>query len=138
MAPGKTETQRKYIGFLNWAYLNRISFLTLIYQYSRLAPLVEAPLIARKLDWANIVWPRDFPMQRPHVQKYCLMSVKDSYTDFHIDFGGTSVWYHVLRGEKIFYLIRPTPANLTLYQQWMTSSNQSETFFGDQVSNRKK
>ena len=34
---------------------------------------------------------------RPEVQKYCLMSVKNSYTDFHIDFGGTSVWYHVLR-----------------------------------------
>ena len=25
------------------------------------------------------------------------MSVKDSYTDFHVDFGGTSVWYHILR-----------------------------------------
>ena len=24
------------------------------------------------------------------------MSVKDSYTDFHVDFGGTSVWYHVI------------------------------------------
>ena len=35
--------------------------------------------------------------QRPQVQKYCLMSVKDSYTDFHVDFGGTSVWYHILR-----------------------------------------
>lgn len=98
-----------------------------------LARMVEAPLIARKLDWANIMWPRNYPFPRPQVQKYCLMSVKDSYTDFHIDFGGTSVWYHVLRGEKIFYLIRPSPANLSLYQQWMTSSNQSETFFGDQV-----
>lgn len=98
-----------------------------------LSPLVEAPLIARKLDWVNTVWLREYPFPRPQVQKYCLMSVKDSYTDFHIDFGGTSVWYHVLRGEKIFYFIRPTAANLTLYQQWMTSSNQSETFFGDQV-----
>lgn len=94
---------------------------------------MEAPLIARKLDWVNTVWPRDYTVAKPHVQKYCLMSVKDAYTDFHIDFGGTSVWYHVLRGEKIFYLIKPTTANLTLYQQWMTSSNQSETFFGDQV-----
>ncbi len=32
------------------------------------------------------------------VQKYCIMSMKDSYTDFHIDFGGTSVWYHVYKG----------------------------------------
>lgn len=28
----------------------------------------------------------------PKVQYYCLMSVKGSYTDFHIDFGGSSVW----------------------------------------------
>jgi hypothetical protein len=26
------------------------------------------------------------------VTKYCLMSAAGSYTDFHVDFGGTSVW----------------------------------------------
>ncbi|KAF3860411.1 hypothetical protein F7725_000666 [Dissostichus mawsoni] len=73
--------------------------------------------------------------------KYCLMGVKDSYTDFHIDFGGTSVWYHVsgnclsmsIQGEKIFYLISPTTANLALFERWSSSSNQNEMFFGDQV-----
>jgi lysine-specific demethylase PHF8 len=125
---------RDYVEYYNSLNRTRVfNVVSLEFSNTALAPLVEAPLIARKLDWANIVWPRDFPLGRPQVQKYCLMSVKDSYTDFHIDFGGTSVWYHVLRGEKIFYLIRPTTANLTLYQQWMTSSNQSETFFGDQV-----
>ncbi len=29
------------------------------------------------------------------------MSMKDSYTDFHIDFGGTSVWYHVFEGRYL-------------------------------------
>ena len=29
------------------------------------------------------------------------MSVKGCYTDFHVDFGGTSVWYHILHGEKV-------------------------------------
>lgn len=29
------------------------------------------------------------------------MSVKGCYTDFHIDFGGTSVWYHVFKGCKV-------------------------------------
>lgn len=29
------------------------------------------------------------------------MSVQDCFTDFHIDFGGTSVWYHILRGAKV-------------------------------------
>ena len=37
----------------------------------------------------------------PKVQKYCLMSVKGCYTDFHVDFGGTSVWYHILKGSKV-------------------------------------
>lgn len=39
--------------------------------------------------------------------RYCLMSVKGCYTDFHIDFGGTSVWYHVFKGQKVscFYLM---------------------------------
>ncbi|XP_050314643.1 histone lysine demethylase PHF8-like isoform X2 [Anthonomus grandis grandis] len=94
--------------------------------------IIEPPVLARKLDWATTMWPDNIE-GRPQVQKYCLMSVKDSYTDFHIDFGGTSVWYHVLRGEKVFYFVKPTPANLTLYSQWMTSTNQSETFFGDQI-----
>ena len=38
---------------------------------------------------------------RPKVQKYCLMSAAGSYTDFHLDFGGTSVWYHLLKGTKV-------------------------------------
>ncbi|CAK9295354.1 unnamed protein product [Gordionus sp. m RMFG-2023] len=71
----------------------------------------------------------------PCVEKYCLMSVRDSYTDFHIDFGGSSVWYHVLRGEKIFYLIPPSPQNLQLYEEWSQLSDQTQVFFGDMVEN---
>ena len=29
------------------------------------------------------------------------MSVRGSYTDFHVDFGGTSVWYHLVKGAKV-------------------------------------
>lgn len=36
-----------------------------------------------------------------NLPRYCLMSVKGCFTDFHIDFGGTSVWYHILRGRKV-------------------------------------
>lgn len=35
------------------------------------------------------------------LSRYCLMSVEGCYTDFHIDFGGTSVWYHILKGSKV-------------------------------------
>lgn len=37
--------------------------------------------------------------------RYCLMSVEGCYTDFHIDFGGTSVWYHILRGSKVGFSV---------------------------------
>lgn len=61
---------------------------------------METPKIVRKLSWVENLWPEESVFERPNVQKYCLMGVKDSYTDFHIDFGGTSVWYHVLRVRK--------------------------------------
>lgn len=62
------------------------------------------------------------------------MSVAGCYTDFHLDFGGTSVWYHILRGRKVFWLIPPTKDNLRLYERWTLSGNQSEIFLGDKVS----
>jgi len=108
--------------------------VSLEFSDSPMSHLVEAPHIARKLDWVNEVWPdADTECEKPKVAKYCLIGAKDSYTDFHIDFGGTSVWYHVLRGEKVFYLIHPTQANLSLYQRWMSSPTQNEMFFGDQA-----
>ncbi|XP_070161711.1 histone lysine demethylase PHF8 isoform X4 [Polyergus mexicanus] len=129
---------RDFVEYYNSPSRTRVlNVISLEFTNTGLSPMVDAPYIARKLDWVNSVWPRDWPedsdIKRPEVQKYCLMGVKDSFTDFHIDFGGTSVWYHVLRGEKVFYLIKPTPANLQLYQHWMCSSTQSETFFGDQA-----
>ena len=37
--------------------------------------------------------------KRPDVQKYCLISAANSYTDFHIDFGGKSnllkIWQRI-------------------------------------------
>ena len=56
-------------------------------------------------------------MKYPKVQKYCLMSVAGCYTDFHIDFGGSSVWYHIVRGRKVFWLVKPTDENLKLYEE---------------------
>lgn len=38
-----------------------------------------------------------------------------------------------LQGEKIFYLIRPASANISLYERWQSASNHSEMFFADQV-----
>ncbi|XP_007667876.2 histone lysine demethylase PHF8 isoform X1 [Ornithorhynchus anatinus] len=110
-----------------------LNVISLEFSETRLSNLVETPKIVRKLSWVENLWPEESVFERPNVQKYCLMGVRDSYTDFHIDFGGTSVWYHVLKGEKIFYLVRPSSANLALFECWSSSSNQNEMFFGDQV-----
>ena len=72
--------------------------------FCRLVELVEPPRIVRELSWINRFWPKSTSVaqdavddsDRPEIQRYCLMGIKDSYTDFHIDFGGTSVWYHIL------------------------------------------
>uniref|UniRef100_A0A665VPB0 [Histone H3]-dimethyl-L-lysine(36) demethylase n=1 Tax=Echeneis naucrates TaxID=173247 RepID=A0A665VPB0_ECHNA len=110
-----------------------LNLISLEFSDTKMSELVEVPDVAQKMSWVENYWPDDSFFPKPFVQKYCLMGVKDSYTDFHIDFGGTSVWYHVLWGEKIFYLIKPTPANLALYEAWSSSPNQSEVFFGEKV-----
>ncbi|XP_051975000.1 lysine-specific demethylase 7A-like isoform X2 [Xyrauchen texanus] len=110
-----------------------LNLISLEFSDTKMSDLVVVPEIAQKMSWVENYWPDDSFFPKPFVQKYCLMGVKNSYTDFHIDFGGTSVWYHVLWGEKIFYLIKPTKANLALYESWSSSPNQSEVFFGDKV-----
>ncbi|XP_040201679.1 lysine-specific demethylase 7A isoform X2 [Rana temporaria] len=110
-----------------------LNVISLEFSDTKMAELVKVPDISKKLSWVENYWPDDSFFTKPFVQKYCLMGVEDSYTDFHIDFGGTSVWYHVLWGEKIFYLIKPTDENLEKYEAWSSSVTQSEEFFGEKV-----
>ncbi|XP_059468980.1 histone lysine demethylase PHF8-like isoform X2 [Neocloeon triangulifer] len=113
-----------------------LNVLSLEYCNTELNNLVTAPLVIRQMDWRNNVmgpgeWPADFD-NRP-VHSCLIMSVADCYTDFHMDFGGSSVWYHLLKGEKVFYLIPPTQPNRAMYQRWLNSSKRLEMFFADQV-----
>lgn len=57
------------------------------------------------------------------------MGTKDSWTDWHVDFAASSVYYNVHTGSKVslrtllqtdpqvFFFIRPTEANLAAYAQ---------------------
>ncbi|KAG9638120.1 Clavaminate synthase-like protein, partial [Aureobasidium melanogenum] len=79
------------------------------------------------------VWPDEETLKGnfPKVQFYCLMSVADSFTDFHIDFGGSSVYYHILRGKKTFFFIPPKPGHLKKYEDWNNSHEQNFTWLPD-------
>uniref|UniRef100_A0AAY4CYZ4 Uncharacterized protein n=1 Tax=Denticeps clupeoides TaxID=299321 RepID=A0AAY4CYZ4_9TELE len=108
-----------------------LNVISLEFSDTKMANLVVVPDVAQKMSWVENYWPDDSFFPKPFVQKYCLMGVKDSYTDFHVDFGGTSVWYHVLWVNVFF--INPTEANLALYEAWSSSFSQSEVFFGEKV-----
>jgi len=105
--------------------------------------LVVAPRLVRQIDWIDKAWPRHLKelqedstnqyeeMMYPKVQKFVLMSVANCYVDFHIDFGGTSVWYHTLWGYKVFWICPPTQHNIKVYEQWVKDGRPQEQFFGD-------
>ena len=97
---------------------------------SKLGRLIRRPQLVRELDLQDNVWPQEEISNGfyPKVQFYCLMSVADCYTDFHIDFGGSSVYYHILKGKKTFLFIPPTKQNLKKYEDWCLSENQNWTF----------
>jgi hypothetical protein len=115
---------------------------------TRLVDHVKPPAVLDRVNWITSgVWPDavrsktasksakevSFDPDPPQVYRYCLISAANSYTDFHIDFGGSSVWYHLVKGKKIFYLIEPTEANLLCYENWLCSVNNSELFLADSV-----
>jgi F-box/leucine-rich repeat protein 10/11 len=87
---------------------------------TKVGDLVLPPKLVRDLDWVENFWPgtrkgKGHPY--PKVQLYCLMGVASAWTvrhlfsarlrvltmlqDWHIDFAGSSVYYHILRGSKV-------------------------------------
>lgn len=97
---------------------------------SKLGRILRRPKLVRDIDLQDSVWPQEERDKGkwPKVQYYCLMSVADSYTDFHIDFGGSSVYYHILKGKKTFFFIPPKAKNLKAYEEWNESPQQNFTF----------
>lgn len=102
---------------------------------SKLGRLIKRPKVVRDLDLQDSVWPPELIAKGdyPKVQFYCLMSVADCFTDFHIDFGGSSVFYHILKGKKTFFFIPPHERHLKKYEEWCKSPAQNWTFLGDQT-----
>ncbi|XP_054166951.1 lysine-specific demethylase 2A-like [Oppia nitens] len=142
----ETMTMKEWCEYFSAPKRDRLlNVISLEFSHTKLETHVDSPAIVKQVDWVDLVWPKHLKqsqtegtniideMKYPKVQKYCLMSVKGCYTDFHIDFGGTSVWYHILKGRKVFWLIPPTERNIQLFEQWVLSGKQSDVFFGDLV-----
>lgn len=141
-------TMKEWVAYYENPKRDRLlNVISLEFSHTKLENYVDQPAVVHDLDWVDLAWPGYLKemqssatnllttMMYPKVQKYCLMSVAGCYTDFHIDMGGTSVWYHILRGQKVFWFIEPTEENLKLYENWTLSAKQSDVFFGDLVKN---
>ncbi|KAF8479156.1 JmjC domain-containing histone demethylation protein 1 [Russula ochroleuca] len=103
---------------------------------TKLGEQVLPPRLVRDIDWVEKFWPdnrKGNSHPYPKVQLYCLMGVAEAWTDWHIDFAGSSVYYHILKGSKTFLFIRPTTTNLASYERWSGSEIQSHTWLGDMV-----
>jgi F-box/leucine-rich repeat protein 10/11 len=122
------------------------------YEFSRteLAQYITSPQLVRDIDWIDIVWPQRYRKQRtatdeniitnyyPAIQYYCLTSGAGSYMDFHVDFGGTSVWYHIVAGQKELCLIEPTIENLITYENWICNKDNKRIFLPDNMNDPSK
>uniref|UniRef100_A0A0N4ZY62 JmjC domain-containing protein n=1 Tax=Parastrongyloides trichosuri TaxID=131310 RepID=A0A0N4ZY62_PARTI len=124
-----------------------LNSLSLEFSYNKLFDHIKSPTFIRDMDWVIKYWPDIlkfnqlkyiekegiFTRKTPNVHNYSLASVKNCYTDFHMDFGGTSVWYHILKGKKVFWLIPPTKKNMGIHEDLMKGCKSVKQFLGELV-----
>ena len=68
----------------------------------------------------------------PKTMTYLLLGPEGAYTDWHVDFAGSSVWYHVVKGKKVFMVAPDTAHNIGQFLKWSSSDDQSD-FLGEQL-----
>ncbi|KAK6748625.1 hypothetical protein RB195_001317 [Necator americanus] len=119
-------------------------------QNESMRKMISPPILVPELSFVHKLWPdkndlvnwdpelqqvvevlEEHRRNKPEVALFCLCGMAGSYTDFHIDFGGSSVWYHIYEGQKIFYIVEPTDEFLDLFEEHQRSETKTETFFGD-------
>jgi hypothetical protein len=87
----------------------------------------------RKLGSGATTWDVYSP---PKTMKYLLLGPQGAYTDWHVDFAGSSVWYHVIKGRKVFMAAPSTSENVTQFLKWSKSSSEQKRFLGSQLEQR--
>mmetsp|Transcript_12920 Transcript_12920/g.47251 ORF Transcript_12920/g.47251 Transcript_12920/m.47251 type:complete len:884 (-) Transcript_12920:46-2697(-) len=110
---------------------NLLNVVSLPLHDTKLKDKVWPPKNVRQLDLVSLVWPKgqDITHEQPNTLLYALMSPRGAYTDFHLDFGGSAVWYHMVSGRKTFVLAPPTKANLEAFEEWAGSEKQASTLY---------
>lgn len=120
--------------------------------YTGLDGYIVPPAVVRDMDVVGRCWPSgdmryqkdENPFSETHMKKleeayscpktlaYLLIGPAGAYTDWHVDMGGSSVWYHVVRGSKVFMAAPNTEHNRNSFLSWSSSEEQVE-FLGDDL-----
>ena len=132
--PGPRQTLEQYAAYLEAPAAERellLNCVSLPLKGTLLDEEIVIPALVRELDLVEQVWPPPPAQEPPSALLYALLSPAGAYTDFHVDFGGSSVWYHVLSGHKTFLLAPPDAANHAAFEAWAGSSRQRTTFYAD-------
>lgn len=80
-----------------------LNCVSLSLAHTPLAAAVSPPAAVRQMDLVAAAWPPEADAGAPpEVLLYALMSPAGAYTDWHIDFAASAVWYHLLSGSKRF------------------------------------
>lgn len=84
---------------------------------------IQIPEFVRDMDWVTTLTPDEVKISGSYIsiEKYIVTSAGLAYMDFHMDFSGTSVWYHIYSGSKLFCLIKPTEEVIQSFVEWYNS-----------------
>eukprot|EP00884_Botryococcus_braunii_P018483 jgi/Botrbrau1/5318/Bobra.0391s0029.1 len=98
-----------------------------------LQPMISPPTVVRESDLVGEVWPGGKP-RPPRVDLFITVACRDVFTDFRIDRGGASLWFHLLSGIHTFVLVPPTEKNLATYATWVRDALQGRVQLAHNVS----
>ncbi|GMT09492.1 hypothetical protein PFISCL1PPCAC_789, partial [Pristionchus fissidentatus] len=69
----------------------------------------------------------------PQRDLYFLFGMEGSFTNFHIDLSGSSVWNYLVSGRKFFYFAPPTQKNLDILKNYGNDDLRKERWLGDEL-----
>ncbi|RHY78051.1 hypothetical protein DYB34_002466 [Aphanomyces astaci] len=115
----------RWAAYVNTPSSERTQQLTVpSFSHAGLSRLITPPRFVRQVGWVESIW------LLHQTSTYCVMAPKDSFVDFDMNMGGSSMWYSVLRGKQVVYVVPPTSDNLAKFKLWSANHN-PERCFGD-------
>ncbi|ETW06339.1 hypothetical protein H310_02622 [Aphanomyces invadans] len=122
----------RWMSYMKTPPVDRTQALTVpSFGHPALSSLITPPHFVNEVGWMETLWAKDRPM--PPTQTFCVMATKDSFVDFRTSPGGATLWYSIVCGKQVVYVVRPTSDHLSKYKAW-AKDKLATVCFGDVAS----